>query len=148
MKKPKIKITRPQRRTKMVKTGQMIISKEKQRKLLEAHELEMSHREAGEHAGVNSKTVGNYWNRWGLKSHNKPFTNRVVQLEDLLNNVFSEDCPKESLTYDEIKARLGYLDCKVDEEDLKAKLSLCVQSGFYRKAKRAGVSRYRLVYGK
>lgn len=133
---------------KMVKTGQMIIPEEKQKKLRKAHKLKMSYRQAGNYAGVNYKTVGNYWNRWGLKSHNKSHMNRVVPLEDLLNKVFSEDSPEKSLTYYDIKARLGYLDCRVDEEDLKAKLSLCVKAGFYREAKMGGIARYRWAYGK
>lgn len=114
-------------------------------KLCEAHRKGGSYRVVGKEAKMSYKSAEIHLRALGLKPNHPVTSECVIRLEDLLKKVFDENKPDESFTADEIRAKLGYSNYRIDEKDFKKKLALCVESGIYREINDDGVLKYQLV---
>lgn len=114
-------------------------------KIYKAHKKKMSQPEAAKYAGVSDSTIKYYWKKAGLKSNFKSSASKVA-LSVLMDFIFdTKNNPNETLTFDEIKARISELrnNREIDDEDLEKKLKFAVKVGIYDVVEENGIKKYK-----
>lgn len=114
-------------------------------KIYEAHKQGMSTYKAANHAGVSRSTIERYWRKVGLKSNSKSSASKVA-LSVLIDWIFdTKNNPDETLTFEEIKARISAQrnNRNIDDESLEEKLKFVVRVGVYDIVEENGIIKYK-----